>query len=70
MSDRIIYSEVYEDKQYQYRVVNLPIYLKYDPKKKLTELEWRKLGIDLASGWENYMPSNDEHALLFRKRIK
>ncbi|CAO3578773.1 unnamed protein product [Absidia cylindrospora] len=69
----IVSSGIYADDNYQYRHIILPkeiaAYLPH-PKDKvlLKEHEYRRLGIDITSGWEHYMIYQPEpHILLLRR---
>jgi cyclin-dependent kinase regulatory subunit CKS1 len=62
--ENITYSDTYKDGEYMYRHVQVP---RYKPRRLLSEVEWRKLGIQQSHGWENY----DFHRrrLLFRRLL-
>ncbi|KAL1448208.1 hypothetical protein WDU94_014383 [Cyamophila willieti] len=55
--DDIRYSDKYEDDNYIYRHVMLPLSLaKQVPKThQMTETEWRNLGVQQSPGWVHYM---------------
>jgi len=66
----IIYSERYEDEDFEYRHVTLPADLaKLVPRNHLmTETEWRNLGVQQSIGWVHYMFHTPEpQVLLFRR---
>ncbi|KAF9974759.1 hypothetical protein BGZ73_001785 [Actinomortierella ambigua] len=78
---QIEYGSYYEDDLYQYRHVILPKALMarvdrcfFDAEQPhllrlLEEQEWRKLGLSMSYGWENYMRHEPEpHVMLFRRR--
>ncbi|CAH8820589.1 unnamed protein product [Trichobilharzia szidati] len=70
MSRNIYYSEKYYDDVFEYRHVHLPKDLaKQVPKSHLmSEVEWRKLGIQQSAGWVHYMIHEPEpHIILFRR---
>ncbi|CAI2729785.1 unnamed protein product [Schistosoma spindalis] len=70
MNRNIYYSEKYYDDIYEYRHVHLPKDLaKQVPKNHLmSEMEWRKLGIQQSAGWVHYMIHEPEpHIILFRR---
>jgi cyclin-dependent kinase regulatory subunit CKS1 len=66
----IIYSDRYEDEEFEYRHVTLPAELaKLVPRNHLmTETEWRNLGVQQSIGWIHYMFHTPEpQVLLFRR---
>ncbi|ORZ25724.1 regulatory subunit of cyclin-dependent kinase [Absidia repens] len=71
--DDIVSSGIYADDNYQYRHIILPkeiaAYLPHAKDKiLLKEHEYRRLGIDISSGWEHYMTYQPEpHILLLRR---
>ncbi|KAI8336633.1 regulatory subunit of cyclin-dependent kinase [Chlamydoabsidia padenii] len=70
---RIRYSEIYKDEEYQYRHVTLPPQIaQYLPDKNLKillrESEYRRLGVNISSGWEHYMIYQPEPNILLLKR--
>ncbi|XP_014277574.1 cyclin-dependent kinases regulatory subunit 1 [Halyomorpha halys] len=69
-ADQIQYSDRYQDDKYEYRHVSLPPDItKLVPKNhRMTETEWRNLGIQQSTGWVQYMSHNPEpHILMFRR---
>ncbi|TRY71185.1 hypothetical protein TCAL_17322 [Tigriopus californicus] len=68
--DDINYSDTYDDPQFMYRHVTLPLGLaKLVPRNHLmTETEWRNLGVQQSVGWVHFMMHAPEpHILMFRK---
>jgi len=66
----IMYSDKYDDDNFEYRHVTLPQDLaKLVPRNHLmTETEWRNLGVQQSPGWIHYMFHTPEpHILLFRR---
>jgi len=69
-AESIMYSEKYDDDEFEYRHVTLPSDLsKLVPRNHLmTETEWRNLGVQQSVGWVHYMVHTPEpHILLFRR---
>ena len=69
---RIYYSDHYYDSKYEYRHVIIPADLVARvPKDHLmSEMEWRRLGLQMSSGWEHYERYKPEpHVLLFRRPL-
>ncbi|VDM46459.1 unnamed protein product [Toxocara canis] len=63
-----IYSEKYQDDEYEYRHVLLTKEVaKLVPKDRLlTEFEWRMLGVQQSRGWVHYMiHAPERHVILF-----
>ncbi|KAL6044602.1 Cyclin-dependent kinases regulatory subunit (Cell division control protein cks1) [Balamuthia mandrillaris] len=71
MSQQIIYSDKYFDKNYEYRHVILPKdFVHRLPNKLMSEAEWRALGVQQSLGWEHYAIHEPEpHILLFRRSL-
>ena len=75
MSDKILYSEKYQDETHEYRMVTLPRaqmskYRKQNPNFCLDESEWRSLGIKQSRGWQNYgYHAAEPHILLFKRPL-
>ncbi|KAK9500104.1 hypothetical protein O3M35_001436 [Rhynocoris fuscipes] len=70
-TDQIFYSDRYSDARFEYRHVILPHDLaKYVPKNhRMTETEWRNLGIQQSTGWVHFMTHNPEpHVICFRMK--
>ncbi|SAL98768.1 hypothetical protein [Absidia glauca] len=72
-SEKIRYSEIYRDDEYQYRHITLPPEIaQYLPDKKLKilllESEYRRLGVRISSGWEHYMIYQPEPNILLLRR--
>ena len=71
--DEIEYSEKYQDDTYEYRHVLLPkaIYKQMKHGVLLTEIEWRRLGVQQSRGWYHYEIHNPEpYILLFRRPLQ
>jgi len=81
--DEIRYSDIMDDGVFEYRDVTIPKRaLKYLPSvpmtadvihivpigRKLTEREWRSLGINMSDGWQNYMVHNPQRSVLLFRR--
>lgn len=69
-AEGIMYSEKYDDDEFEYRHVTLPSDIaKLVPRNHLmTESEWRNLGVQQSVGWVHYMVHTPEpHILLFRR---
>jgi cyclin-dependent kinase regulatory subunit CKS1 len=67
---KILYSEKYEDDEFEYRHVILPKDLsKLVPRTRLMdESEWRQIGVQQSVGWRHYMIHRPEpHILLFKR---
>eukprot|EP01117_Protostelium_nocturnum_P007466 TRINITY_DN2667_c0_g3_i1.p1 TRINITY_DN2667_c0_g3~~TRINITY_DN2667_c0_g3_i1.p1 ORF type:complete len:100 (-),score=26.13 TRINITY_DN2667_c0_g3_i1:36-335(-) len=72
MPKQIIYSDKYFDDQFEYRHVHLPseVAENLDLKKRLSEDEWRALGVVQSRGWVHYDIHRPEpHILLFRRPL-
>ena len=70
--DEIIYSDKYQDEEYEYRNVILTkdLYKRVAKKKLLQEIEWRALGIQGSVGWIHYeIYAPEPHIILMRKPI-
>jgi cyclin-dependent kinase regulatory subunit CKS1 len=71
-SEDMLYSEKYTDEKFEYRHV---IMQKEDGGKvprnhRMTETEWRNLGVRQSPGWENYLFHDPEpHILCFRRSL-
>lgn len=72
LNQQIKYSEKYLDSEFEYRHVILPPEIsKLLPHDRLlSEIEWRKLGIQQSRGWVHYCIHKPEpHILLFKRKI-
>lgn len=70
--EEIMYSDKYEDDEFEYRHVTLPKKIaQVMPKDRLlSEDEWRGLGVCQSLGWVHYMIHRPEpHILLFKRRL-
>jgi cyclin-dependent kinase regulatory subunit CKS1 len=69
--NEIKYSDKYITSGYEYIHVILPkIFLSKLSKQIMHENEWKSLGIQLSSQWENYMVYLPEpHVILFRRKL-
>jgi len=69
------YSEPVKDSKanYEYRhvrILNKEVASLVPATHLLTETEWRNLGVQMSTGWVNYMKHNPEpHMLMFRRSI-
>jgi cyclin-dependent kinase regulatory subunit CKS1 len=71
-NEQILYSARYNDDEFEYRHVILPLELaKQIPKNTLlTESEWRGYGVTQSRGWVHYAIHKPEpHILLFRRPL-
>lgn len=67
-----IYSNIIEDRSYQYRQVttNKDIANLVQEKGLLSEIEWRELGINMSRGWMHYTVYVLEPTILLFRRLK
>jgi len=73
MSQLIVYSEKYNDDNYEYRHVILPPEIvRYMARGRLmSESEWRDIGVQQSKGWIHYaIHRPEQHILLFRRPLK
>eukprot|EP01040_Poterioochromonas_malhamensis_P009723 gene9723-10563_t len=74
-TEKIEYSDKYNDERYEYRHVIIPKDVAksigiFDKGRLFTEFEWRSLGIQQSRGWEHYAIHRPEpHILLFRRPL-
>ncbi|CAD6195208.1 unnamed protein product [Caenorhabditis auriculariae] len=69
----IYYSPRYQDDEYEYRHVILPRSMssRVPSARLMSEVEWRRIGVQQSVGWVHYMIHDPErHVLLFRRPIK
>ena len=67
-----IYSNIIEDRSYQYRQVttNKDIANLVQEKGLLNETEWREIGINMSRGWMHYTVYALEPTILLFRRLK
>lgn len=67
----IRYGDKFTDDTYEYRNVILPPEItRKVPRKLMTEIEWRALGVQQSRGWEHYaIHQPEKNVLLFRKPL-
>ena len=70
--NEIKYTEKYRTGDYEYTHVILPkTFLSKLTGKVMTDKDWKNLGINISSSWENYMVYAPEpHVILFRRKIE
>lgn len=70
--EQIEYSDKYCDDTYEYRHVMLTeaAFQKLPKDTLLSEIDWRRLGLQMSPGWEHYMIFKPEpYVLLFRRPL-
>jgi cyclin-dependent kinase regulatory subunit CKS1 len=70
--NEIVYSERYYAEGYEWRFVRLPKEItRSKPSRILSVREWRELGVQMSTGWENYVYyTHERNVLLFKRPVE